>query len=444
VSAATEVTAVAGPRPAAQARRRFVAPAGTPMGVADLLAASRRLMSRTDPGVSLKAALARTAGVRYAHLVSTGRAAMTLILSTLRDQSQTTPRLVAGAAVAARDEVIIPSYTCFSVAASVVKAGLRPRIVDVDPLTMDFDRDRLARSDMRRVLAIVATNLYGTPSDLPALAAFARSAGVYLVDDAAQALGARIGTRPAGTWGHVGLYSFDKGKNVAAIDGGAIVTDSEVLNAALQARVGRLPAPPFSARCAGVVKAIVYAGLLRPQLYWIPNGIPQLGLGATIYTTDFPLQAAARPLTALAATMIGRLDELTQARRRNAQALRRRLEHIPGIALPAERPGVTAACLRWPMLAAAADSKRALIAELNAAGIGATGSYPTSLADVPDLAGILAGIEDEAAGGRDLAARIVTLPTHPYLTSADIETIGRVVERVMAGTRTAVTVSAGR
>lgn len=414
------------------------------MGVADLLAASRRLMSGTDPSLSLKAELTRTAGVRYAHLVSTGRAAMTVILSTLREQSQTTPRLVAGAADAGRDEVIIPSYTCFSVAASVVKAGLRPRIVDVDPLTMDFDRDRLARSDMRRVLAIVATNLYGTPSDLPLLAAFARASGAYLVDDAAQALGARVGTRPAGTWGHVGLYSFDKGKNVAAIDGGAIVTDSDALDAALQARVARLPAPPLPATCAGVVKALMYAALLRPQLYWIPNGIPQLGLGTTTYTTAFPLQSAARPLTALAAAMIGRLDDVTQARRRNAQALRRRLEDVAGIGLPAERPGVTAACLRLPVLAPDADAKRALIAALTAAGIGATGSYPTSLADVPELAGVLAGREEEAAGGRDLAARIVTLPTHPYVTPGDVETIGRVVERVMAGRRAAVAVSVGR
>ena len=86
----------------------------------------------------------------------------------------------------------------------MTSAGLRPRVVDIDPATLDYDPAALAGADCRRVLAIVATNLYGCPNDLPHLEAFARERDLLVVDDAAQAMGAAIGNRSSGTFGDAG------------------------------------------------------------------------------------------------------------------------------------------------------------------------------------------------------------------------------------------------
>ncbi len=392
------------------ARFRYVAPAGAPVGAIDLARWAGLSLSGRDVSSALTAALGSRLGSRHVFLTSTGRAGLTVLLRAMR-------RI----APSERNEVILPSYTCFSVAASVVKAGLVPRVVDISPATLDYARDELEAADFSRVLALVATNLYGLPNDLPALSALARARGVFLIDDAAQALGASVGGRPSGTWGDAGLYSFDKGKNVAAIDGGVIVTQSDELATHLHREVEGLSRQSTRAAATMVLKAVAYSVLLRPWLYWIPRSLPQLELGQTVFTTDFPLAAPTRPETALAATMLRRLDGFTGARQATAAALldglrqARRLLPIQAVA------GGEPVYLRLPLLAPDAAARERLLARLGAAGIGATGSYPRSIAEIPSL-GNASGARSMSVG-IDVARRILTLPTHPFVTSFDVQTM---------------------
>jgi perosamine synthetase len=162
---------------------------------------------------------------------------------------------------------------------------------------------------------------------------------------------------------------------------------------------------------------------LRPWLYGIPARIPQLGLGRTIYTTDYPLALPDRVLVALGFTMLRRLDEFTAVRRANAESL---LEKLRGLGFQAITPhgDASPAYLRLPVLLPGRREQEAAVAALKAAGIGATASYPESIVDVPELQGSIAGpLPSAAAGGRQVARRIVTLPTHPLVTAADIRRI---------------------
>ena len=388
---------------------RYVAPAGAPIRVGDLARWARLSLSGRDAAEALQQAIGDRFGARHSVLTCTGRAGLTLLLKAMR-------RL----AGPERTEVVLPTYTCFSVAASVVKAGLRPRLVDISPDTLDYAPDRLAAEDFSRVLAIIATNLYGLPNDLPALDRIARERGVFLIDDAAQAMGASVGGRLSGTWGDAGLFSFDKGKNVSAIDGGVVVTNSDDLAGALRAEVANAPEPAMRESAAGVAKALAYFLLLRPGLYWMPNRIPQLELGKTVFTTDFPLERSSPALTALAAAMVARLDEFTGARTANAAALLDGLNGVSGIRTTSAAAGARSVYLRLPILVSDADRKERLARALNGSGIGASGSYPASLADVPELRGLLASPAD-AAGGRYVARHILTLPTHPFVTRADVD-----------------------
>ena len=388
-------------------RMRHVAPAGAPIRLIDLAAAAGRCLGGGDVSAEVRRAVREKFGVRHSVLTSTGRAGMTMLMRALSGLAPDRP------------EVVVPSYTCYSVAASIVKAGLRPRIVDIDPTTLDYSPDELRLVDFRRVLAIVATNLYGLPNDLPALARMAREHGVFLVDDAAQSMGASIGGRLCGTWGDVGLFSLDKGKNVSAIDGGIVIANDDRIGAALESAAAELTAPSTSEAVADVAKAAIYSVMLRPWLYWIPNRIPQLGLGQTVFTTEFAMHRPSRPLTALASRMVPRLESFTRARVENATALLDGLRAVPGVRTVVPRPGSTPVYLRLPILVDDEQGRQRTIDALREAGIGATASYPASLADVPALQPHLADGAVRASGGRMVARQIVTLPTHAFVTPAD-------------------------
>lgn len=392
---------------------RYVAPAGAPVAGADLARWAGLSVSRRDASAVLRDAIAARFGVTHTFLTSTGRAGLTILLKALRTLSP-----------AHKDEVVLPSYTCYSVAASVVKAGLRPRLVDIDPATLDYAPEQLEQTDFTRSLAIIATNLYGLPSDLPFLSALARRQGMWLIDDAAQAMGASIDGRPSGTWGDAGLFSLDKGKNVSAIDGGIVVTSSDDVASAMRKEMRNLPSPGIRESAAGVLKAIVYSVMLRPSLYWIPNRVPQLGLGKTVFTTDFPLERPSRALASLGAVMVPHLDEFTDARTRHAAELLDGLSGVAGVRSVAPRARAVPVYLRLPILIPDGLARRNILAALREAGIGATGSYPASLADVAELADHLVR-PNAAAGGRYVADHIVTLPTHAFVTAGDIaKTVG--------------------
>jgi dTDP-4-amino-4,6-dideoxygalactose transaminase len=406
---------------------RYVAPAGAPIGVRHL-ARWAGSMRDGDPNARLAEAVATTVGIRHAWTTCTGRAGLTVLMRALR-------RIARPEA----DEVIVPAYTCYSVPASIVRAGLRPRLVDVDPDSLDYDRAALAAADTSRVLAVVATNLYGIPNDLPHLVAFGRERGVFVVDDAAQALGAVSSGRPAGTWGDAGLFSLDKGKNVSAIDGGVLVTGDDRVAEALRAEVATLEGPSTSRRAEHVVKALVYATLLHPRLYWMPNAIPQLGLGRTLYTTEFAIERQDPGLAALGSVMLRELEAFTAARRGNAAGLLAAIGPAAGIQVPATPPASQPAWLRLPLLVSVPGWRDRLVAALTAAGIGATTSYPAALIDVPELRASLAGEPGDCPGARTVATRILTLPTHPYVTPPDIRTVARVVRAVIGSAPVAAT-----
>lgn len=402
---------------------RFVAPAGAPIRAADLGRWLGAVARWSEAESQLSALLRARTGRAHCAITCTGRAGLSVMLSSM-----------AGLEGRHRDEVIIPSYTCYSVAASVIRAGLRPRIVDIDPRFLDFDLNRLADADYRRVLAIIVTSLYGYPGRLADIAQIAREQGVFLVDDAAQAFGARVDGRPSGAWGDAGLISFDKGKNVSAIDGGALLTDREDLAAEIARRLAALPRPSMGASLGHVVKLTAYAALLRPELYWIPNAIPGLGLGATRYRDDFAIERQAPFLAALAVTMVPKLDEFQRARAQNAGRLTEALQTIPGLGVIRGVAGAEPAFLRLPLLAPDRDTRDRIVAACRQVGIGATTSYPKSLVDVPEVARALVGPAD-APTGRDVSSRLFTLPTHSYMTIDDCGRVIEAVARVCHGSR---------
>ncbi|MCS6844620.1 MAG: DegT/DnrJ/EryC1/StrS family aminotransferase [Caldilineales bacterium] len=123
------------------------------------------------------------------------------------------------------DEVIVPSHTAVATVAAVEMAGATPVFADIRPDTYTLDPDHADRVIGPRARAIVAVHLYGQAADLDRLGALAAHHGLWLVEDCAQAHGARWRGRPVGTVGDAGCFSFYPTKNLgAAGDGGMVVS----------------------------------------------------------------------------------------------------------------------------------------------------------------------------------------------------------------------------
>ena len=395
----------------------YLAPAGTPVTLRDLAHGALGTLHGPERDDLLAARLRELAGLPHAWPTSSGRAAMTVILKAMR----------ASANDSARDEVIIPAYTCYSVPAAIERAGLRPRLCDIDPATLSLDAERLRDQDFSRVLAVVSANLYGLPNDLAAIETICRQRGVYFLDDAAQALGARVADRPVGAFGDAGIYSFDKGKIISTIQGGAIVCASGALAARIAEQVGALPASRPAERAANFLKLGIYSVFLRPALYPLIRMLPFTGLGHTPYETRYPVTTLSRFQSAVALRLLARLDELAAVRRHNAASLQAALQPLPAIEQFRSVSGALAAFARYPVRMVEPGRRQELIGALNRAGIGATASYPSCLADVPEVRARLRAGNTDWPAARRIASTIVTLPTHAYCPPDLAERVSSVI-----------------
>jgi dTDP-3-amino-3,4,6-trideoxy-alpha-D-glucose transaminase len=126
------------------------------------------------------------------------------------------------------DEVIVPAFTFFATAEAVVNAGARPVFADIDLATNCITADAVAPLIGPRTRAVVPVHLFGNPAPMDELVELARSRELVVVEDAAQAAGARLAGRRAGALGDAGCFSFYPGKNLGAFgDGGAVLTDDD-------------------------------------------------------------------------------------------------------------------------------------------------------------------------------------------------------------------------
>jgi len=129
----------------------------------------------------------------------------------------------------AGDEVIMPSFTFVSTANAVVLRGATPVFVDIDPETLNIDPVEVRKYVTPRTRAIFAVHYAGFPADMDALSEIAAEHGLFLVEDAAQALGSTYKGRPAGSLGDMAAFSFHETKNIISGEGGAITINRDDL-----------------------------------------------------------------------------------------------------------------------------------------------------------------------------------------------------------------------
>jgi len=311
---------------------------------------------------AFEAELAEACGRRHAVAVGSGTDALFFALTTL--------------GVGPGDEVLVPALSFVASATCVVRAGATPVFADVDErLLLDLDAARHAVGPRTR--AVLAVELYGQMLDPHALEAFAARHGLALVEDAAQAPGARAAGRPAGSVGAISCLSFDPTKTLSAPgSGGAALTDDDALATRLR------------------------------RLRWHGRGedgrIAELG-----YNSQLPTAAAA-----VLRDKLRRDAAWSERRRAIAAAYDAALPGLP------EAPGTVHARSKY---VARVHDRDALRTRLERAGVPTAVHYPVPLHREPLLAE--RGRSTPCPRAEQAAREVVSLPIHAFLTDAEVEQV---------------------
>ena len=392
-------------------RFRTLPPSAAPLYVRDILAGMRTLGRPNEAADELRQAIQKKFGARHVFFATSGRAGLSAGLTALRRLNPD------------RDEVLLPAYTSFSVPSAVVNAGLKVSLYDLHPDTLTPDMASLERGMSPRTLCVVASHLFGYPVDLEPLREICRASGAALFDDAAQAMGASIGGKLAGTQGDVGLFSLSRGKNMTAVDGGIVLTDRDDVAEGLTA----LFSEPSGLRVKNVVQSLMLLAMLHPRAYWLPASLPCLNIGASIFDPLFPMESMDFWRAGLALSVLERLDALNAGRRTVAAAQLSKLDKLDGVRTIRPLTGAEPVFLRLPILPKNGAWPGGRVPEIPELGI--VRSYPLALQDIESLKPHLTGSESCPVSTL-LANNVLTLPTHSFVKDADLTVMACVLKEI--------------
>lgn len=391
--------------------QRHLSPTAAPLSPMDVLIGMTGLVRSKRLLKKIELEIKDHFGVKHVFLLTSGTAALTTILKGLRESSQ-------------RRKVVIPAYTCFTIPSAVINAGLQVVLCDVDPQTLDFDLSELSRLVDQEILAIVAPHLLGRPANIDNITVIGRSAGAYIIEDAAQAMGGKHRGRWLGTQGDVGFFSLGRGKNVSAGSGGVIITNSDRMAEYLSKVYGDLPVDPLLSSLKNLCIVAGTMVFLSPNRYWLPAGLHFLGLGRTRFYEEFPVCRMDGGRAGLLWSWCRRLDESNRYRDQITSEILERLS-ILGIEEPQPLPkGST--YLRFPLMTLNGDRKRALCAFAEENGLGVSFLYPCPINEIPQLKGTFG--KEEYPGAKRLAERLITLPVHQLVVPPDLDRIAEALQ----------------
>ncbi|MGP3535756.1 DegT/DnrJ/EryC1/StrS family aminotransferase [Microbacterium sp. RD1] len=286
--------------------------------------------------------------------------------------------------VEAGDEVLVPGNTFIATAEAASRIGARPVPVDVDPVHLLIDPDAVAAAVTPRTSAIVPVHLYGQVAPMEQLTTIAAAHGLPIVEDAAQAQGARRNGRSAGAWGLAAATSLYPGKNLGAYgDAGAITTDDAEVDARMRLAANHGSREKYVHEVVGMNSRLdaVQAAMLTVKLRHLPAW---------------------------------------NARRREiAERYDRLIEGGEHLQLPKTMAGNEDA---WHLYVIRVDDREGVRAALGRADIEAGVHYPQPwyLSPAYEHLGYRAGTCPVA---EDAAARILSLPIHPHLDQAQQERV---------------------
>ena len=301
------------------------------------------------------------------------------------------------------DEVIMPSYTFVSTANAVVLRGGVPVFVDIRPDTLNIDEELIEAAITPRTKAIFPVHYAGVPADIDRINELAKRYNLFVVEDAAQALGSKYNGRPAGSLGHLAAFSFHETKNIVAGEGGALaISDPTLIERA---------------------EIIREKGTNRKKFF----------RGQVDKYTWVDLGSSFLPGELVAAFLFGQLEQIEAIQRdrvANWTAYDKALRPFNkrGLRTPTVPPNCQANSHLYYILMPNLDLRQELIARMKADSINTPFHY------VP-LHSAPAGVRLARTSGRlthteDLSARLVRLPLYPQMGGANLRVVDSILSQL--------------
>lgn len=286
------------------------------------------------------------------------------------------------------DEVIVPSFTFAASANSIALTGATPVFCDVDEETFTIDPEKIESLVTSKTRAIMVVHLYGQMADMPKIMEIAKKRKLFVIEDAAQAHGASIDGKAAGSWGDFGIFSFYPTKNMTTGEGGAISTSS----------------PDLDRKCR----------LLRNQ------GMIERYKNEVVGLNNRMTEIAA----VIGIQQLKRLTNFNRLRIRNADLLCSLIGDLPGITVPRPRSGAWHVYHQFTILVH--ENRDDFAKRLLSSGVHSAVYYPTPVHRLPAY-----NQELNLPNSETVASKCLSLPIHPGLRVRDVHRIAEAVKKAL-------------
>jgi dTDP-4-amino-4,6-dideoxygalactose transaminase len=283
------------------------------------------------------------------------------------------------------DEVIVPSFTFAATANAVALAGATPVFADIEADSFCLGPAAVAAAITTRTRAIMPVHLYGHPAAMDRLLPIAAEHDLLVVEDAAQAHAARLHGTPVGAFGDAASFSFYPTKNMTSGEGGMVSTSS--------------------AATARMVRLLRNQGMERRYCNEV--------VGFNTRMTDIH--------AAIGRVQLGKLAAWTAQRQANAAFL---TAHLKDVVVPTVAPGAVHVYHQYTIRVPGHDQD-GFVAALADRGVGSGVYYPTPVHALPSF-----GLDLDLPETAQAAREVVSLPVHPALSPADLETLVTAVNAV--------------
>jgi dTDP-4-amino-4,6-dideoxygalactose transaminase len=352
-----------------------------------------------------KAGLAVLLEAGTVHTLNSGIASFYIILEALKTMSP-------------KKEVILPAYTAGSLVVALKKAGLKPVLCDISPDDFNADLIGLRKAISDDTLAVVAVHMFGIPIGYIDTLKANMPGSVFLIEDCCQSMASRIQDRPVGSFADISFFSFNRGKNLPANNGGCIIIRNGALEEPVRMALKNVLPSGYVEWTGSFLETVLFMLGTNPFVYGLGHALAS-GFRETEPPQDFIAQALANFQSSLGLRCLRKADALFMARFRNGMALLQGLAGVSGLRLPSIGPNLLSVFNRLPILFEQDLILQLAQNKLWQKGIESSRMYVRPLHHMFDLK----YNRDDFPNARFLADHLLTLPVHPGVGGCHIKTM---------------------